>query len=430
MKPTAVSPANSPSPATAGLGDEAWRDAAGHLNPGWRTTLAAFAGLMLGPSTVLVFCFGTFVAPLQREFGWSIADISLGGALITAMVVLTSILAGHLADRWGARRLVLASLPLFGLAVSGLYFLPASLPAFYAALTLAALLGAGAWPVVYNQITASWFDRRLGLSLGLANAGVGVGAALLPALLAVVIPAYGWRAGYLVLGLLVIAVPWPMALRLLQARPRPAAAQAGSLPAAGLSFRAATRTPQFWRGALGFFVLGAASSSLVFHQVRILLDAGLPPAQAAGMQSVLGVALIVGRVVTGWLLDRVPVARVMSVLCLLAAGALALLASGPTLPLAVLIALAMGFVIGAEFDVLGFFVARYFGRRAFGLSYGTLFAALQIAGSLFTAGLGYVRTTQGSYGLALGVLAAASALATLLFVGLGPYRYAPPPRAR
>src|SRR5437762_11328431 len=101
---------------------EALRSPSGQLYAGWSTTLASFAGLSLGPSTILVFCFGSFVLPLEKEFGWGIGAISVAGTLIGVMVVVTALLAGSLVDRFGARRLVLTCIPLFGAGVAGLYF--------------------------------------------------------------------------------------------------------------------------------------------------------------------------------------------------------------------------------------------------------------------------------------------------------------------
>src|SRR5882724_5598758 len=177
---------------------EAFRDKDGNIYPGWLTTFASMIGLTLGPSTILVFCFGTFVGPLQSEFQWGIAAISLGGTILAIGNVIVSLIAGPLSDRIGARPIVLWSLPLFGLGVASLSMLPPNISIFYFAIGIASLLGIGGWPVTYNKATSSWFDRHLGFSLGLANAGVGIGAALLPLLVGYLIPSYGWRSAYMI----------------------------------------------------------------------------------------------------------------------------------------------------------------------------------------------------------------------------------------
>lgn len=432
------------SEAIAGNGDgdgdgdgETLRGPDGKVRPGWLTALASLIGMTLGPSGMLVFCFGTFVVPLEREFGWSIGAISLGATLVSATIVVTALIAGYVSDRVGARRLVLWSTPLFGLAMAALSRLDGHINGFYLGLLLAGLMGVGVWPVAYNKLTANWFDRRLGLSLGLANTGIGIGAALLPALLAWLMPAIGWRMAYVMLGVLAVAIPWPVSYFMLREpaakarRPAAAAAAPSAAPAtiatiagSGMGFAQVRRTPEFWLALGGFMVLGAASSSVVVHQVRILVDTGMSPQRAAAMQSVLGLALIAGRICTGWLLDRVRASGVMVVLCLLAATALALLAAGAPWGSAPLCALLVGFVIGAEFDVLGFLIPRYFGRRAFGTVYGVIFALFQVSAALAIALLGMARAGHGGYATGLTVLAGLMLVGGLLFSRLGPYRYA------
>jgi len=404
---------------------ESLRDAGGHIYAGWRTAFASMVGMTLGPSAMLVFCFGSFVPALEREFGWGVGAISFGATLTTAMVVVASLVAGALVDRFGARRLVLTSIPLFGAAVAALSLLTPDIRVFYGVLVLASLAGVGTWPVAYNRATALWFDRRLGMSLGIANVGIGLGAALLPVLVSTIVARYGWRTAYLSLGTLAIVIPWPVAWVFLKDRPleRRPHAEIGAL-APGLAFGEARRTHTFWLVMGGFVALGAGSSGVIVHQVRILVDTGMTIAQATGMQAVLGLSLIVGRVCTGWLLDRLHVSTVMTALCLAAGVAIALLAAGAPSSSAIVCAAMVGFVVGAEFDVLGFLVPRYFGRRAFGLIYGAIFAGFQIASAASVGLLGWWRGTHGSYVLGLGVIVAALGIGALLFSRLGAYRFA------
>lgn len=103
---------------------------------------------------------------------------------------------------------------------------------------------------------------------------------------------------------------------------------------------------------------------------------------AGGLLAVLGTALIFGRICTGWLLDRFHVSMVMLILCLIAASSLFSLAAGAPFNSAILCAAAIGFVVGAEFDVLSYIIPRYFGIKAFGTIYGVIFAAFQLFAAL------------------------------------------------
>ena len=141
--------------------------------------------------------------------------------------------------------------------------------------------GIGLWPLGYLQAVTPWFDRKLGLSLGCANAGIGVGSTFLPMLvIGPIIAAYSWRHAVLAIAFLVLFVSWPVVAYCLR-EPSAAEIAARKLTAAGksfgLAFRQAAREPTFWMLNLGFFLLGVTATSLVTQQVPLLRDAaGLP----------------------------------------------------------------------------------------------------------------------------------------------------------
>ncbi|MFJ8826888.1 MFS transporter [Streptomyces sp. NPDC102467] len=188
---------------------------------GWRTAMASTLGLACGPSVLAVTTFGAFIAPLHREFGWGIPAIGLASSILSITLVFISPVQGLLVDRFGGRRVILWSSPFFALSLMAMYFLPDSLPAFYLGWVLIPLCGLGLWPVSYLRLTAGWFERRLGLALGVANSGIGIGTVLVPILTTVLIGTWGWRAAYLGLGMVAL-IAFPVAYFLL-AEPRPRA---------------------------------------------------------------------------------------------------------------------------------------------------------------------------------------------------------------
>ncbi|WP_086936619.1 MULTISPECIES: MFS transporter [Pseudomonas] len=255
----------------------------------------------------------------------------------------------------------------------------------------------------------------------------GLGAALLPALAALVMVHYGWRTAYQVLGALSVLVSWPVAFWLLRDagtdRNRTEAKVAAPLVERSVSQSWGDR--ELWLVLVGFFVLGAASSGVFVHQVRILVDTGMNTPQAMAMQSVLGIALIFGRIGTGWLLDRIHVSKLMTSICLAAALALLLLALGAPSGTAPLCAALIGLVIGAEFDVLGYLIPRYFGRRSFGSIYGLVYSVFQVAAACAIGLLGLSRNLQGSYTAGLLVLMGLLLVGAQMFFLMGPYRNMP-----
>jgi predicted MFS family arabinose efflux permease len=191
--------------------------------------------------------------------------------------------------------------------------------------------------------------------------------------------------------------------------------------AAESTFGEALRTGTFVIAAMVFLVMGALSSGLVVLQVRMLIDAGILSKAAAGLPSIVGVSMIVGRIGTGYLLDYFPVSHVLA--CFIAAASLAAVAfpcgiSSTTAPIA---AALIGLIIGAEFDALSYMIPRYYGHRAFGKIYGTTYAIFQLVGGLGIVAIGFSHDMFFSFRPSMCALAVLTILAALLFLGIGPY---------
>ena len=359
---------------------------------GRKTVAASVFGLAVGPSCMTILSFGAFVAPLEREFHWGIPAITFGASIISIMVMILSPIQGYLVDRFGGRRVILTSIPFFALSLCAMYGLPNNLTVFYLAWLVIPTCGIGIWPVSYLRTTAGWYDRNLGLALGISNAGIGVGTMLIPFLCAYLIGSYGWRETYLALGIIAFAA-WPVSFFLLR-DPRPATT---GVMMNGETLTEASRTRQFWMTVAAFFCLGLFGTSLIVHQVKILIDSGISPAVATSIPAAFGLALIAARLATGWLLDRYPASRIMTVLMLAGVVAAVLYARGPTVPEAIVCAICLGAITGGEFDVLSYIVPRYYGRRAFGKIYGTVYAVFMFASAIGTFAMGASRKSSGSY---------------------------------
>lgn len=303
----------------------------GGLYPGWRSTFGAAAGLSVGASTTTILCFGVFVPYLHRAFGWGVGAIAFAATLISIAVMVASPIQGMLVDRFGARRIILVSIPLFGVGYAALSQLSGDIRQFYWMWVLVPLLGLGVWPSGYMKVVSSWFERRLGFATGVANVGIGVGAVLLPALIGAIASHFGWRTAYVVVGGLSVAIAWPCVWFFVHERARPIASHGSARdpgPQPGLTLTQAWADASFWKIALSFLLLGGCSTALLVNQVAILVDNGSSVATAVAMQSVVGVATLIARLAIGWLLDRVSVKLVMPTLALSGAGAMLLYAGG------------------------------------------------------------------------------------------------------
>jgi predicted MFS family arabinose efflux permease len=183
------------------------------------------------------------------------------------------------------------------------------------------------------------------------------------------------------------------------------------------------RSSAFWLIAIAVLLVVTTINGIVGHLVPMLTDRGLNVGQATATLSAVGLSTIVGRLAAGYFLDRFFAPYVAAGLFLLPLVAIALLTTGAAGTAPVLAAIALGFGLGAEVDVIGFLVSRYFGLRAYGEVYGYLFG-------IFTLGTGFGPLLMAvsfditrSYDVALTGLAGALVCASILVSRLGPYRF-------
>ena len=399
---------------------------------GWWVVLVAGVGLSLSYGPIIVGTFGVFLKPLSQEFGWSRAGISLAFALANLVLSGALPLIGRVVDRLGARKVLLPSALIFGLGVMSFYFLSASLWHFY---VLYLLLGvsSGNTPA-YSKVISCWFDHKRGLALGLAMAGIGLGAFIMPPLAQALITGVGWRHAYVLLGLLVIGITIPVVGLFLQETPQRmrllpdgetvihtrAAKPSGQEP--GLSCQEAWHTGAFWLMVSAFFLQSVGFHGYFIHLVPLLTDRGVSAQSAALVMSLGAVGGMLGRVGGGYLLDRCFAPYVA--VCFFCGSALGLfiLWSGAVGGLAFVAAFLGGLGVGAEFDIIAYMVSRYFGLRAFGEIYGYVFAAFTLGGVIGPPLMGIGFDSTGSYSPVLGGFVVTTLMAVGLMTQLGPYR--------
>jgi len=400
----------------------------------WWVVLGALLGLTVGNGPIMQFTFGVLIQPLSEAFGADRGTVST--ALLAGLVAtgLATPLMGRLMDRYGVRRVALPAIALFGLGMALTGWLatsPAMLVLMYG---LTGLFAAGQTPMPYSKAIAALFDRRRGLALGVATAGVGLGTILMPMLAQRLVMAWGWRGAYLGLGAVTLLVALPAMAWLVTARQPGAAGPSAAAPAAPVAARPAPERPGltaaqarthgvFWSMALAFFAVAMAASGVIAHVVPLMVDRGIPASAAVGAISAAGLALLAGRLLAGWMLDRFHGPYVTMVFFSLPLMGIALLLVSHEPALGIPAAVLVGLGLGAEVDLIAFLQSRYLGLRAFGEIYGYLFAIFMLGSGLGPFLMGLCFRLTHSYEPALGVLAAGLALACFLTARLGPYAY-------
>lgn len=384
----------------------------------WPIVLACAIGMGAGTAGIPFYTVGLFVEPLQVEFGWSRAQVQGWFSLILLSGLICVPISGWLMDRVGVRWVALPSLLLVALvyAVTGLY--TNSLAVFYALAVLLAIAGAGTSPLTWTRAVNGWFDKQRGLALGITLTGTGVAAFLAPMYVSEVIERSDWRTAYLALGAVAL-VALPLVALVLR---EPTAAEANVSAKSGATLREALSDRRFWLIAVAFFLIAAGIAGAISNLFPLLRDAGKSAAEASKLMGLIGLSVIGGRLLAGFLLDRFwgpAVAAVMLSLPALSAFVLAQPAPADALlPFAIVL---LGLAAGAEFDFIAFLTSRYFGLLHYGKIYGLQFAAFSAGAALAAPTFALVHDSQGSYALAFYTAAVFFLIGAGLLLLLGPY---------
>jgi MFS family permease len=396
----------------------------------WLVVAASMCGLLVGSGPVLIFSTSVFLKPVSAELGITRGDLSSAVFLAAICTAIACPAIGWLLDRFGARRVMMPGIILYALVVAGFGLMETKrlfvIPLIFA---LVGFVGAVQTPIPYAAVVAQWFDRQRGLALGIATAGVGLGVVVLPPFLALLINDFGWRNAYFGLGLAVLVLAWlPVALFV---REPPALSRIAArhtdrnltdaLP--GTQASQAFRQWQFWALTIAFFLGVMAINGTLTHVVPLLTDRGVSLQQAAVMFSFAGFAIIGGRILAGWCLDRIWGPYVAICFFAIPMLGIALLGSGATGVVPLIGAVLCGAGIGAEIDLMAFFLSRYFGLKAYGKIYGVMFAVFNIGTGLGPALSGLSFDRFHSYGPIFIVYEVALAITCVLFLRLGPYPY-------
>jgi MFS family permease len=383
-------------------------DARQEFRRGWRTLFASAIGNGSGLSGLPFYTFGVFVVPLVEAFGWTRGDVSGAASSLIVGTAITAPIIGSMIDRYGVRRVGIASMAALALGYALLTQLGGSIAMFYAAWLAMSLVGGGTTPVVWTRTVGVWFDRGRGFALGLALAGSGLASLFAPVLTNKAIAAWGWQGGYLALAAFILLVAVPLIAIFLQdqppAAPSVAAIAAPGAPAAaapatqvapalpGLTLDEALRTAAFWKIAIGFFFVSGVVAALIINLVPLLIDRGLERADAAAIASVMGIAVLGGRIGIGFLLDRLHAPAVARTLLGLCAGGCVLLSLSDLPGWAIALAvMSLGLAAAAEVDLVAFLSSRFFGMRAYGKIYGWQLTAFYLGAAIgpFAAGRAY-----------------------------------------
>ncbi len=356
---------------------------------------------------------GVLIVPLEHEFHWTAATISLAVSVNLILFGLTGPFAAALMDRFGVRAVMLGALTMIaaGSALTTLMNAPWQLDALWGVVVG---LGTGSMASVLGATVANrWFIQRRGTVLGVLTAAGATGQLLFLPTLAWLAVTLGWRAAALTVtaGALIVL---PVVALLMRSYP----SEVGIAPYGGTSVDGVGRTTgspiknafgglalgarsrDFWLLAGGFFICGASTNGLIgTHLIPASMDRGMAEVTAASLLAVIGIFDIAGTMFSGWLTDRYDSRWLLFTYYGLRGLSLLFLpfaySAGYIGLLVFIVFYGLDWVATVPPTVA--LTAQIFGRQRMGVVYGWIFASHQLGAATAAFGAGAARTLLGDY---------------------------------
>ena len=401
----------------------------------WRMLRGAYYGWwLLAASVVAVavaagisfWSFGLYVDPLEREFGWSRAEVAGGFSVAQLASGLAAPLIGWWIDRYGPRRIILIG----AILTAASYLLLATtseLWQWFVYQSINAVFRQMMFFIPFQTLISRWFDRRRGLAVGMLGTGFSLGGLVLVPIMRAVIDGVQWEGSFVVAGIVIVVVFTPLCLLLIRDHPADIGAEVdGAAPApgerrtapalTGVTVREALRTPLFWviAAALTAFFFGMIA--WMVHGIPYFEAAGYSTERAATLFSIAAGGGVVTRLGFGYLADRIPRMEAAAMVVagfLVCAFATLLITGGSVAGVAIFLVL---WVVGASGGPM---VEPLLLTRSFGLvAFGSLLGIVQVVGSFHLASpiiAGAIFDATGSYEWALVMLMGSMGLSLALF---------------
>ncbi len=386
---------------------------------GWWIVLATNIICLIGYGTWL-YSFGVFFKPMASEFGWTRAMTAGAYSLRSIEGGIASPIVGWAVDKYGSRIVILLGAILSGLAYA-MMPLVNSLLDFY--IIYGILLSAGMSAMLYLPawtVVAKWFKRGWSLAWGVLAVGAGLGGLVCAPSAAFLITHFGWRAAFVILGIMiwVVAIPLALVVRnspqemgLLPDGDPPATGtppgngstseaqekNPGPLPAVDYTLKQALKSNAFWMIAISFFFQGMAHSTVTVHTVPALTDAGIPMEQAALSIGMLTFVSIIGRLSFGYFGDYVDKRYLFMLSYAMMGLGMLVLMNARTMPMVYLFIFLFGVGFGGNVPLMPSIRAEYFGRGALGKIQGFMNPVMMFAGALGPIFAGHIFDRTGTY---------------------------------
>ena len=371
------------------------------------TTLTS-AGVRSSPSVL--------IHPLEAEFGWSRAAIAAAVSMNLLLFGIAAPISGWLLDRYGSRKVMLGSLTLLIVGVSGTMAMNRFWQFFLVWGIIVGLGAGGVGSVLTATVGNRWFVARRGLALGILGSASSTGQLIFLPLFMAMITYAGWRMGSMTL-IVVAIVLLPLIYLFMRDDPsevgleaygsgQPGAAASGGVVSlrgarsanASITLREVLGTSTFWLLAGSFFVCGGTANGLIgTHLIPYEIDHGIPQVTAASLVGIMGGLNFIGTILSGWMIDRVQPRKWLAMVYALRGFSLLILPFMQDFKGLLIFAVIYGLDWFATVPPTMAITADTFGKQNIGKIYGWIFMSHQIGAAIMASTAGVLRTWMGDY---------------------------------
>ena len=378
----------------------------------WRVAIAA--ATVVGVSFGTIYTFGAFFEAMADEFDAGLGSTSIVFGITVFLFFGTGAASGFLADRWGARPLVLVGGGLFSCGLLATSQVDA-LWQGYLTYGVGAGLGGGLFLSPLFAMAAAWFDRYRAIAQGVVATGSGLGTLILLPVAERIIDGRGWRDAYVALAA-ITAVVFVVCGALIE---RPPVAPP---VAAGRHLRGVLQTQSFRRLAAAVIMQSASMISAFAFIVPFATDDGVSSSTAAWLVGIIGASSIVGRLTLTGFSGRLGPVRTLqlSFLAQPAAFLIWLLADGNLVLLGVFVVV-LGVSYGGFVALVGMVTAHLFGIEGIGSVMGWVYLAAGTGSLVYPPIVGFLADATDTATVPILAVLAASTTGALLLLRLSPH---------
>lgn len=391
------------------------------MNPWWTVAAGALANAF-GAGPIMVYGYGVMAEGMLADFSWSRADAASFFSAFLLGSGIGIVALGWLISRLGVRLPSAVFAAVFGLSFAAVALLPPSRGLFWVTFLIVGIGGAACTAMPYAVTISGAFDKYRGLALGLVVAGSATSAPLFPHVAGLLNRTWAWQANFLILGT-VSAILSVIGLTVFVRTPPGAVIGSGDRVADRASLKEVYfANPTFWLIGAAILVASISTFGGMASLVGYLKGRGLAEGLVANVISVAAILSLVGRVVVGYLLDKIHAPWVSGFIFATAGAGFFILLGSPSATAAFIGAACIAIAIGSEADILSYLISRYFPLVEFSRVVSVVWLCwawgggigTSIVGASLVAGYGY----EPAFVLFAGLLLAGAAM----LLALGPYR--------